>query len=138
MKISLNGSSHRASYTVVLYIQRSVEIVERLTRATICTGGRSFADEGAASSLSRTVRGKTRPIVWFVSNCQAKSGRQEYVDELSRHIPVDVYGKCGSMNCPSSDDCFARVAEPNYFFYLSFENSLCDDYVTEKLYNALR
>lgn len=102
------------------------------------SGGRLFADESAASSLSRTVRGKTKPIVWFVSNCQAKSGRQEYVNELSRHIPIDVYGKCGSMNCPSSDDCFGRVAEPRYFFYLSFENSLCDDYVTEKLYNALR
>ncbi|XP_003703821.2 alpha-(1,3)-fucosyltransferase C [Megachile rotundata] len=87
---------------------------------------------------SDSIRGKRRPIVWFVSNCEAKSGRQEYVRELSRHIPVDVYGNCGNMYCPRSTDCFAEIAEPGYFFYLSLENSLCEDYVTEKLFNALR
>ncbi|CAL7946373.1 unnamed protein product [Xylocopa violacea] len=96
------------------------------------------AYENGDSALSKLIRGKKRPVAWFVSNCKAKSGRQNYVDELSRHISVDIYGRCGSRTCPVSEDCFARVAEPNYYFYLSFENSLCDDYVTEKLYNALR
>ncbi|XP_017758009.1 PREDICTED: alpha-(1,3)-fucosyltransferase C-like [Eufriesea mexicana] len=90
------------------------------------------------SSLLKTISGKSRPIVWFVSNCQAKSGRQEYVNELSKHIPVDIYGKCGSKQCLSTKECYAQVVEPDYFFHLSFENSLCVDYVTEKLYNALR
>ena len=88
-------------------------------------------------SLSGSIERKRRPIIWLVSNCEAKSGRQDYVQELSKHIAVDIYGKCGSMHCPYSEDCFAEVAEPGYFFYLSFENSLCEDYVTEKLYNAL-
>lgn len=99
-------------------------------------GNQSHGSEDASSS--KMFRRKVRPIIWFVSNCQAKSGRQEYVDELSRHIPIDVYGKCGTMYCPPSVDCFKQVVEPHYFFYLSFENSFCDDYVTEKLYNALR
>lgn len=86
----------------------------------------------------KRIGGKSKPIVWFVSNCQAKSGRLAYVDELSRHIAVDIYGKCGNKQCPSSKDCYAQLVEPDYFFYLSFENSLCVDYVTEKLYNALR
>ncbi|XP_033362947.1 alpha-(1,3)-fucosyltransferase C-like [Bombus vosnesenskii] len=101
------------------------------------SGNRTIAYDVDAS-LSKTIRGKTKPIIWFVSNCMAKSGREEYVNELSKHIPVDVYGKCGNMFCPRNEDCFARVVEPGYFFYLSFENSLCDDYVTEKLYNSLR
>ncbi|KOC68244.1 Alpha-(1,3)-fucosyltransferase C [Habropoda laboriosa] len=90
------------------------------------------------AALSKTIRGKTKPIVWFVSNCVAKSGRESYVNRLSRYIPVDIYGKCGNMSCPQTKDCFREVVEPRYFFYLSFENSLCVDYATEKLYNALR
>jgi len=62
----------------------------------------------------------------------------EYVKELSKYIDVDIYGKCGEFSCDRNRDCFSDVAEADYFFYLSFENSFCDDYVTEKLMNPLR
>ncbi|XP_011145101.2 alpha-(1,3)-fucosyltransferase C [Harpegnathos saltator] len=94
------------------------------------------ADEEAG--ILDVVKGKSKPVTWFVSNCQAKSGRLEYVKELSKHIGVDVYGECGERSCLKTRDCFRDVVEPNYFFYLSFENSFCDDYVTEKLMNPLR
>ncbi|KAK2577093.1 hypothetical protein KPH14_001012 [Odynerus spinipes] len=91
------------------------------------------------STLTNTIADKSKEVAWLVSNCPAKSGRWEYVTELSKYIGVDIYGSCGDRYaCPYSRDCFRELFEPNYFFYLSFENSLCQDYVTEKLYKAMR
>ncbi|KYM94539.1 Alpha-(1,3)-fucosyltransferase C [Cyphomyrmex costatus] len=99
-----------------------------------------FANAGDAvevpSAILDMIRGKSKPVSWLVSNCYAKSGRLEYVEELSKHIDVDIYGRCGEFNCDQY--CFRDVIEADYFFYLSFENSFCDDYVTEKLMNPLR
>ncbi|XP_046827911.1 alpha-(1,3)-fucosyltransferase C-like [Vespa crabro] len=86
-----------------------------------------------------TIANKKKEIAWLVSNCPAKSGRLEYVKELSKYISVDIYGLCGDdQTCPHSRNCFKDLIEPQYYFYLSFENSLCQDYVTEKLYKPLR
>ncbi|XP_063230901.1 alpha-(1,3)-fucosyltransferase C-like [Bacillus rossius redtenbacheri] len=79
--------------------------------------------------------GKTRLVAWFVSNCRTPGKRELYVQELSKHVQVDVYGKCGSPECPwhKRGECLRR-----YKFYLSFENSLCRDYATEKLFSVMR
>lgn len=89
-------------------------------------------------ALTNAIAGKSKKVAWLVSNCPANSGRWEYVTELSRYIDVDIYGSCGRSACPYTRDCFRELFEPDYFFYLSFENSLCQDYVTEKLYKAMR
>lgn len=96
-------------------------------------------EENNDKRLMNTIAGKNKEVAWLVSNCPAKSGRWEYVKELSKHINVDIYGSCGNRTaCPYTRDCFRELFEPNYFFYLSFENSLCQDYITEKLYKTLR
>lgn len=85
---------------------------------------------------------KTGLVVWLVSNCNTFSHRERYVKELRKYIPVDVYGECGDHR---KDDescgrdtplrhCY-RSFEKRYKFYLAFENSLCRDYFSEKLYN---
>ena len=82
--------------------------------------------------------GRRKPVAWLVSNCKTDSHRELYVKELQKHVPVDIFGKCGKpLNCTQGrDECFVEIAS-SYQFYLSFENSLCKDYTTEKLFRAL-
>jgi hypothetical protein len=78
--------------------------------------------------------GKTKLVAWFVSNCAAKSGRSRIAQELSRHIKVDIYGRCGRHSCRRGQPKCFDILNKDYKFYLSFENSVCRDYITEKFY----
>ena len=73
-------------------------------------------------------------VVWFVSNCRESNTRQQQAHELQKYIAVDIYGKCGTMQCPRSreTECFEKLNR-DYKFFLTFENANCKDYVTEKL-----
>nr|XP_053630708.1 alpha-(1,3)-fucosyltransferase C-like [Cherax quadricarinatus] len=83
--------------------------------------------------------GKTKMAAWFVSNCFTHSRREKLVNFMKKFIPVDVYGKCGPLKCSrdTTSLCY-ELLEKDYKFYFSFENSLCKDYVTEKLFSVLR
>ncbi|CAH8511747.1 unnamed protein product [Schistosoma turkestanicum] len=84
-------------------------------------------------SKSRNISAaKTKTVAWIVSNCRPNSPRNLYVYELSKHITVDVYGGCSQRKCQDLD-CYKMLKE-HYKFYLSFENSLCQDYITEKFF----
>lgn len=84
------------------------------------------------------IRKKTKMIAWFVSNCATLGSkrRMKFAMELNKYIPVDIYGSCGNLTCSFTSNCY-KMLEENYKFYLSFENSMCSDYVTEKLFNVL-
>ena len=79
---------------------------------------------------------KTGFAVWVVSHCDTPSKREVYVSKLQQYISVDVYGDCGTKDCPRKG-CWEKINQ-KYKFYLAFENSLCVDYVTEKLYRTLK
>lgn len=82
---------------------------------------------------------KNKPIAWFVSNCKSDNGRENYVKSLENFIQVDIYGKCGQYDCSrNKDDSCLEMLKKDYFFYLSFENANCIDYVTEKGPKALK
>lgn len=91
-----------------------------------------------AEDIQKLVKSKQRMAAWFVSNCHSVSGREEYVQRLQElGVEVDIYGACGTLSCPldKQDECTHKIG--SYWFYLAFENSLCEDYVTEKTVTAL-
>lgn len=99
-------------------------------------------DELLKASIAANIspsRSNKKLAAWFVSNCESKSRREKYVQALAKYVQIDIYGDCGTLRCSktSVDDCY-RMLEQNYKFYLSFENSFCDDYVTEKFFSVLR
>jgi len=85
----------------------------------------------APSSLP-SMASKSELAVWIVSHCQTNSHREDYVRELQKYMPVSVLGKCG-LGRDSSAWHQVHWAK----FYLAFENSVCDDYITEKFHFIL-
>lgn len=84
-------------------------------------------------------KGKNNKVAIFVSNCETTNKRMQYVNELSKYIPVHIYGGCGNYSCgrEKEKECF-EMLKKEYKFYLAFENANCRDYITEKLFrNAL-
>lgn len=101
-------------------------------------GQRQKSDTADTHFLTDLLKRKLNRAVWFVSNCNTDSNREEYVGHLRKIYPVDVIGGCGTKGCELSESrqCYDEVAK-RYKFYLAFENAICQDYVTEKLFNSL-
>uniref|UniRef100_T1K425 Fucosyltransferase n=1 Tax=Tetranychus urticae TaxID=32264 RepID=T1K425_TETUR len=94
------------------------------------------SDVKAHSQSTNYAKGKTKKVAWFVSNCSARNKRLQYARSLAEYIQVDIFGRCGSLKCSrtKADECFSKL-DKEYKFYLSFENSNCRDYITEKFYS---
>ncbi len=85
------------------------------------------------------------PVLYAASN--PVSVRDEYVEELMQHIPVDSIGRClnnrsiegFSSGTGWANDGFKSLLSVirHYKFYLAFENSRTLDYVTERVFMAL-
>ncbi|XP_067032684.1 3-galactosyl-N-acetylglucosaminide 4-alpha-L-fucosyltransferase FUT3-like [Acropora muricata] len=81
--------------------------------------------------------GKDKLVAWIASHCGVL--RDEFVRKLLKYIKVDIFGSCANKfnqheSCPKgSQKCNQKLQR--YKFYLSFENSFCIDYITEKYWN---
>lgn len=106
---------------------------------------------------------RTPAIAVFISKCW--HGRLRWLDAISAHYPVHNYGRCRTKHVPrfeipeacrrtssseptatpmnsvgsaiSLRDVEQRCVLQRYRYALPFENTVEDDYVTEKVYNAL-
>lgn len=75
-------------------------------------------------------------VVWVGSFCGARH-RAQYLEELMKHISVHSYGKClNNRPWPEGNPSKGEIIS-QYRFYFSFENSIENDYVSEKVYESL-
>ncbi|XP_004592763.2 alpha-(1,3)-fucosyltransferase 10 [Ochotona princeps] len=92
------------------------------------------------------LRKRLAPLAYVQSDCDPPSDRDSFVRELMTYIEVDSYGEClrnrhlpPHLENPASMDTegFYRIMA-QYKFILAFENAVCDDYITEKLWRPLK
>lgn len=105
---------------------------------------RSINTNQTTYSIGALNKNESAVVAWMVSHCSTHGRREDYVKQLKHYIAVDVYGSCGKLNCyrnpavgDSPPECYSEL-ERRYKFYLSFENSICTDYVTEKFFQILK
>ncbi|KAM8908605.1 4-galactosyl-N-acetylglucosaminide 3-alpha-L-fucosyltransferase 9-like [Spinachia spinachia] len=77
---------------------------------------------------------KDKLVCWIVSNWSPDLKRVQYYNELKKHVTIHAYG--GAFQKPISNEDFAKRIS-SCKFYLSFENSVHSDYITEKFFNPL-
>ena len=129
---SVKRPKFTGSFNITMTYRRDSDIVlqRNVTR---------LANKREPYQLTHPLGSRNRSVVWVVSNCNAPSERDKYVASLAKYIDVDIYGECGTLTCDKaeSDYCFRKYFPSKYKFYLGFENSVCKQYVTEKLYRSL-
>lgn len=81
---------------------------------------------------------KTGNVLFLASNCKSYNDREAYINELAKHTKVDMRGNCmnNAPAMPPGDEADKEMHK--YKFILAFENSCCEDYISEKLVNAFR
>ncbi|KAM6086050.1 4-galactosyl-N-acetylglucosaminide 3-alpha-L-fucosyltransferase 9 isoform 1-T1 [Theristicus caerulescens] len=86
------------------------------------------------SSFTFEVPSKENLVCWVVSNWNPEHARVKYYNELSKYIEIHTYGQAFG-DYVNDKNLIPTISTCK--FYLSFENSIHKDYITEKLYNAL-
>ena len=80
------------------------------------------------------VEKKTKFAIALVSDCKTKSKREIYLQHLVDYLGADrinLYGDC-YKKFPRTEDALKLIFQ--YKFFLSFENTIQNGYVTEKLF----
>ena len=86
----------------------------------------------SASSPAVPFSERAEGVLWVASNCGAE-WRTQGVERLMPHVKINAYGNCLYNMQRKLEDADWKKAK----FYLSWENSVCTDYITEKLWRPL-
>ncbi|XP_067282000.1 4-galactosyl-N-acetylglucosaminide 3-alpha-L-fucosyltransferase 9-like [Pseudorasbora parva] len=90
--------------------------------------------EATEEEKKYTIPKKDTLVCWVVSNYSPDLKRSQYFAELAKHINVEAYGK--HFNKLISREEYLKLML-RCKFYLSFENSIHRDYMTEKVFTPL-
>uniref|UniRef100_A0A3B1IR99 Fucosyltransferase n=1 Tax=Astyanax mexicanus TaxID=7994 RepID=A0A3B1IR99_ASTMX len=77
---------------------------------------------------------KDKLVCWIISHWEEKLWRSGYFNEFSQHIKVEGYGNHFGRHIDNND--FSKIMS-SCKFYLSFENSIHQDYISEKVFNPM-
>ena len=93
--------------------------------------------EHPAKISPHLVHKKKKMVAWVSSHCPTKSRREHFIYLLDKFVGVDIYGDCGKLklnkNAENYDDILSQ-----YKFYVALENSICDQYITEKVFKSFK
>ncbi|KAL7847691.1 hypothetical protein AOLI_G00224090 [Acnodon oligacanthus] len=131
--------NHTATFSRLSHLPLTTQHLESLRLLTSHTFLLPLAQK---NHLRRTLA----PVVYVQSDCDPPSDRDVYVQELMKHIQVDSYGQCmHNKDLPSHLRDSTAMEEQSFYeilaqykFILAFENAICDDYITEKLWRPLK
>nr|CAD2194548.1 unnamed protein product [Meloidogyne enterolobii] len=92
----------------------------------------SLDDIWLEDEIDSKINKKEKLTLQFVSNCNTNSKREKYIEELKKYTEITQMGGCvGKNDC--GRECEDKLID-SHFFYLAFENSVCDEYLTEKFW----
>ncbi|KAN0015009.1 hypothetical protein ACTFIU_001330 [Dictyostelium citrinum] len=108
-------------------------------------GSDSYAHYAKFGANKEKPSKRNNSIVWIASNCWHEDyKRVNLVKSIMNITRVDSYGSClNNKNFTDEDKLITIKHEQKmkvlkrYTFSIAFENSLCEDYITEKLWESL-
>ncbi|XP_015834537.1 alpha-(1,3)-fucosyltransferase 10 isoform X2 [Tribolium castaneum] len=117
--------------------------LQYLEKLSLLTDLQYFMDVKEKNKLLNSIA----PVLYIQSDCDTPIERDNYVKELMKYIKVDSFGKClkNKEFPPQVSEIYSLdlyneqllhfIAK--YKFVIAFENAICDDYITEKLWRPL-
>ncbi|CAB1332411.1 unnamed protein product, partial [Coregonus sp. 'balchen'] len=91
------------------------------------------------SLFNHTVTFSHHSYLPLTSQLRVCDPRDAYVSELMKHIQVDSFGQClHNKDLPPHLRDLTAMEEQAFYQILAFENAICDDYITEKLWRPLK
>jgi len=111
--------------------------------------GRKRRDEGrgqtrrhqrhmsGAGRRRRAFHHDSRLVATLIDDCHTESNREGYIEEMSEHLNIHIYGACGAP-CPgsSTEQCLQYLSK-FYKFVLVFEPYMCQHFVSDLIWAVL-
>ncbi|KAF0993407.1 hypothetical protein HZS_4275 [Henneguya salminicola] len=88
------------------------------------------------TNLNKMFSQKKNAALVIISNCfYTNSIRLEYIENLEKYFTIDKFGGC-YKNKIGTKQRIEKLSK--YKFYLSFENTQCQEYITEKYWDTVQ